>query len=100
MPLEWYKPEEHIGYDQEGNRLIKKGQKDTLDRMLARNDSTKVSGLGWWCCQGGWDIGVAQWFLSRIAFTLVSRTSCLGVYTCILFTPTNTWQNIHFKSTT
>lgn len=73
MPLEWYKPEEHIGYDQEGNRLIKKGQKDTLDRMLARNDSTKVLGFWeWWCCQGGWDLGVAKGVLLRIAMTLVS----------------------------
>lgn len=71
MPLEWYKPEEHIGYDQEGNRLIKKGQKDTLDRMLARNDSTKVSGVGVVVLPGvGVGVGMAKWFLSRIAMTL------------------------------
>lgn len=46
VPLGWYTPEEHIGYDQEGKRIVKKGQKDTLDRMLARNDSSKVCGGG------------------------------------------------------
>ena len=38
VPLEWYKDEEHIGYDVEGQRLEKRPQKDKLDKLLARND--------------------------------------------------------------
>lgn len=42
VPLEWYDAEEHIGYDKDGVKLIKKGRKDKLDTLLARNDSTKA----------------------------------------------------------
>ncbi|GAB4816894.1 hypothetical protein N2152v2_003940 [Parachlorella kessleri] len=38
VPLAWYKDEEHIGYDVEGQRLEKRPQKDKLDKLLARND--------------------------------------------------------------
>uniref|UniRef100_A0A1D2A9E9 Ribosome biogenesis protein BOP1 homolog n=1 Tax=Auxenochlorella protothecoides TaxID=3075 RepID=A0A1D2A9E9_AUXPR len=41
VPLEWYDAEEHIGYDKDGMKLVKKGRKDKLDTLLARNDSTK-----------------------------------------------------------
>jgi hypothetical protein len=43
VPLEWYAAEEHIGYDKEGNKIIKKGRKDKLEQLLARNDSSKAS---------------------------------------------------------
>ncbi|KFM22612.1 Ribosome biogenesis protein BOP1-like protein [Auxenochlorella protothecoides] len=42
VPLEWYDAEEHIGYDKDGMKLVKKGRKDKLDTLLARNDSTKA----------------------------------------------------------
>lgn len=38
---EWYKDEEHVGYDVEGRKLLKSGRKDALDKLLARNDSSK-----------------------------------------------------------
>jgi ribosome biogenesis protein ERB1 len=38
---EWYKDEEHVGYDVEGGKLIKSERRDALDRLLARNDSAK-----------------------------------------------------------
>ena len=42
VPLEWYRAEEHIGYDGEGRRLLKKERRDKLDTLLARNDSSQV----------------------------------------------------------
>lgn len=41
VPLEWYKHEEHIGYDKDGSRLIKKDQRDKLDQLLDRNDAER-----------------------------------------------------------
>ncbi|KAK9829975.1 hypothetical protein WJX72_008983 [[Myrmecia] bisecta] len=41
VPLQWYKDEEHIGYDKEGSKLIKRERRDRLDALLARNDSGK-----------------------------------------------------------
>lgn len=38
MPLEWYAHEEHIGYDLEGKKLMKKDRKDRLDRLIERMD--------------------------------------------------------------
>lgn len=40
VPLEWYSDEEHIGYDHEGDRIIKKDRKDKLDQLLDRNDDS------------------------------------------------------------
>ncbi len=53
MPLEWYRDEEHIGYDKEGRLIMKSGKRDKLDALLARNDGSKVT-LVWhtlscWC---------------------------------------------------
>lgn len=42
MPLEWYKDEEHIGYDRGGQRIVKAGKADKLDSLLARNDASQV----------------------------------------------------------
>jgi BOP1NT (NUC169) domain len=42
VPLEWYKDEEHIGYDRGGSRIIKQGKADKLDSLLARNDASQV----------------------------------------------------------
>ncbi|KAK9795607.1 hypothetical protein WJX73_008137 [Symbiochloris irregularis] len=41
IPLEWYKDEEHIGYDREGQKIAKQKRRDRLDALLARNDSSK-----------------------------------------------------------
>ena len=38
IPLEWYKHEDHIGYDLDGEKLIKKKRKDRLDMLLERMD--------------------------------------------------------------
>ena len=38
VPLEWYSDEEHIGYDKDGEKIIKSKKKDALDRLLERND--------------------------------------------------------------
>mmetsp|Transcript_31118 Transcript_31118/g.69148 ORF Transcript_31118/g.69148 Transcript_31118/m.69148 type:complete len:730 (-) Transcript_31118:537-2726(-) len=42
VPLKWYKDEDHIGYDVEGNKLLRKARKDKLDALLDRNDSKKA----------------------------------------------------------
>lgn len=41
VPLVWYKDEEHIGYDKDGNRIIRRGGKDRLDQLLDRNDAAR-----------------------------------------------------------
>ncbi|KAD3067389.1 hypothetical protein E3N88_35269 [Mikania micrantha] len=38
VPLEWYKDEEHIGYDIAGKKIKKKERVDKLDSFLARTD--------------------------------------------------------------
>jgi ribosome biogenesis protein ERB1 len=40
--LRWYKDEDHIGYDLEGQKLLRKARGDKLDALLARNDSSKA----------------------------------------------------------
>ncbi|GLC45419.1 Ribosome bioproteinsis protein 1 [Pleodorina starrii] len=42
VPLEWYKDEEHIGYDVEGRRIGRTARKDKLQQLLDRNDSKKA----------------------------------------------------------
>eukprot|EP00873_Tetraselmis_striata_P035963 jgi/Tetstr1/456227/TSEL_042990.t1 len=42
VPLKWYKHEEHIGYDREGGKLIKKGQRDKLEEHMAKQDGGKA----------------------------------------------------------
>jgi hypothetical protein len=44
VPLEWYKNEDHIGYDKDGKRIAKSQRKDRLEQLLDRNDNRKVSG--------------------------------------------------------
>lgn len=58
VPLEWYRAEEHIGYDKEGDRIIKKERKDKLDLMLERNDSAKASAASCIASGGGRAPGV------------------------------------------
>lgn len=41
IPLEWYKDEEHIGYDIAGKKLKKKERQDKLDAFLASADDSK-----------------------------------------------------------
>jgi hypothetical protein len=43
IPLAWYKDEDHVGYDMEGSKIIRKARKDALERLLDKNDSRKVS---------------------------------------------------------
>lgn len=38
VPLEWYKDEDHIGYDVYGNAIAKKDHGDSIDAFLARTD--------------------------------------------------------------
>ena len=39
VPLQWYRDEDHIGYDREGQKLIRKAkQQDRLDALIQRND--------------------------------------------------------------
>ncbi|GIL57090.1 hypothetical protein Vafri_12368 [Volvox africanus] len=42
VPLEWYKDEEHIGYDIDGRRIARTARKDKLQQLLDRNDSKKA----------------------------------------------------------
>ncbi|GER41472.1 ribosome biogenesis protein BOP1 homolog [Striga asiatica] len=41
VPLEWYKDEEHIGYDLAGKKIKKKERQSMLDFHLARADDSK-----------------------------------------------------------
>lgn len=41
VPLEWYKDEEHIGYDLAGKKIKKKERQDKLDSFLASVDDSK-----------------------------------------------------------
>lgn len=41
VPLEWYKEEEHIGYDLAGKKIKKKEKQDKLDSFLASVDDSK-----------------------------------------------------------
>ncbi|XAR49360.1 hypothetical protein NMG60_11032540 [Bertholletia excelsa] len=41
VPLEWYKDEEHIGYDIKGKKIKKKERQDKLDSFLASADDSK-----------------------------------------------------------
>lgn len=38
IPLEWYKEYEHIGYDKEGNKIMKKKGGDTIQQLLRSVD--------------------------------------------------------------
>lgn len=39
IPLEWYREYPHIGYDIEGNRLLKPEKGDQLDEFLNKMDN-------------------------------------------------------------
>ncbi|XP_020247305.1 ribosome biogenesis protein BOP1 homolog isoform X3 [Asparagus officinalis] len=41
VPLEWYKEEEHIGYDISGKKIKKHARKDKIDSFLAGVDDSK-----------------------------------------------------------
>ncbi|XP_057951643.1 ribosome biogenesis protein BOP1 homolog [Malania oleifera] len=41
VPLEWYKDEEHVGYDIAGKKIKKKVKQDKLDSFLASADDSK-----------------------------------------------------------
>lgn len=42
VPLEWYRHEDHIGYDLDANKIMTKKKDDRLEALLARNDSGKA----------------------------------------------------------
>lgn len=42
VPLEWYRHEEHIGYNVEGQKIEKGPRRDRLDKLIAKQDSGKV----------------------------------------------------------
>lgn len=42
VPLEWYRHEDHIGYDLDANKIMTKKKEDRLEALLARNDSAKA----------------------------------------------------------
>ena len=48
VPLEWYKEYPHIGYDIEGNRLLKPQTGDQLDEFLNKMDNPN-----YWCVSLG-----------------------------------------------
>ena len=39
IPMEWYKDYEHIGYDLDGQKIIKPQQMDELDEFLDKMDN-------------------------------------------------------------
>lgn len=39
VPLQWYNGEEHIGYDHDAKKLIKRTRKDKLETLLAQTDT-------------------------------------------------------------
>jgi ribosome biogenesis protein ERB1 len=38
IPLKWYEEYDHIGYDRDGNKILRKKRKDALDNLIARHD--------------------------------------------------------------
>ncbi|GAX73046.1 hypothetical protein CEUSTIGMA_g499.t1 [Chlamydomonas eustigma] len=42
IPLSWYKDEDHVGYNIEGSKILRKARRDALDRLLDKNDSRKA----------------------------------------------------------
>ena len=43
VPLVWYKDEQHIGYDRDAKKLIRRERKDKLDTLLAQTDTKQAS---------------------------------------------------------
>ena len=43
VPLVWYKDEQHIGYDRDAKKLIRRARKDKLDTLLAQTDTKQAS---------------------------------------------------------
>lgn len=39
----WYKDEQHIGYDHDAKKLIRRERKDKLDTLLAQTDTKQAS---------------------------------------------------------
>ena len=39
VPLHWYHDEQHIGYDHDAKKLIKRTRKDKLETLLAQTDT-------------------------------------------------------------
>jgi ribosome biogenesis protein ERB1 len=58
VPLEWYKDEEHIGYDTAGKKLKKKECRDQLDSFLARTDDAN------------------DWYVTHVAYSSIYSHVC------------------------
>ena len=43
VPLEWYDDFDHVGYDLDGNRIMKGAKKDELDALIARFDDPNAA---------------------------------------------------------
>lgn len=41
VPLEWYRDEEHVGYDVSGKKIKKQARKDKIESFLAGADNVK-----------------------------------------------------------
>ncbi|CAG9460136.1 unnamed protein product [Pedinophyceae sp. YPF-701] len=42
VPLEWYKHEDHVGYDREGKKVIKQKEKSMIEKLMARVEGGKA----------------------------------------------------------
>lgn len=76
VPLRWYKDEDHIGYDLEGKKIIKKQNADALDRLLDRNDSKQV--CAFWALVSGLEPGTFAglvWAIVGLAIKQVSHSA-------------------------
>ncbi|GFH18637.1 ribosome biogenesis protein BOP1 homolog [Haematococcus lacustris] len=74
VPLEWYKDEDHIGYDKEGKKIAKSVRKDRLEQLLDRNDSKKAS---------KWFAKMVTAFATPLGAGPLTANTCIGKGTSI-----------------
>lgn len=46
VPTQWYKDEQHVGYDVTGEKIIRKNKPDALEEHIARQEDPE-----WWCVE-------------------------------------------------
>lgn len=101
VPVEWYREEEHVGYDADGRRILKRKWNDSLEHLL-----NMVDDPSYW--RKVFDeredkelsISKSQVRVRRLFFFFLFCVppcllcTCVFVYTCVLVfvvkTPTNT----------
>lgn len=66
VPIEWYKNEEHIGYDIYGNPIKQYDQGDTIDAFLRRTDDPNAMYV---CCRN-----IAMYIYIYIYFSIIHHT--------------------------